>query len=191
MTKLTISCVSKTYADATEVLRAIRAIRNCAKRVVRSAAPSETVKSMLARTGSPSSITLGRLRLMAVRLAAIVLLPTASATAQPVDWSHAQLINVEMLDNKFIPDHLMFQHGMPYRLHLENRGKNLHEFTAPEFLATATVRDPGALANGGKDIVVQAGATADIYLEPRKAGTYPLACADHDWDGMVGEIVVK
>jgi len=25
----------------------------------------------------------------------------------------------------------------------------------------------------------------------RKAGTYPLACADHDWDSMVGEIVVK
>jgi uncharacterized cupredoxin-like copper-binding protein len=115
----------------------------------------------------------------------------ASAGAQPVDWSRAQPVNVEMIDNKFVPDHLTFQHGVPYRLHLENHGKNLHEFTAPEFLAAATVRDPGALANGGKDIVVQPRATTDIYLEPRQAGTYPLACADHDWDGMVGEIVVK
>jgi uncharacterized cupredoxin-like copper-binding protein len=73
---------------------------------------------------------------------------------------------------------------------LENRGKEMHEFTAPEFLAAAVVRDPGALANGGKDIVVQPGAIADIYLEPRKPGTYPLICADHDWDGMVGEIEV-
>jgi plastocyanin len=123
--------------------------------------------------------------------AALVLAAAANAGAQPVDWAHAQPVNVEMIDNKFVPDHLTFQHGTPYRLHLENRGKNLHEFTAPEFLATVTVRDPGALANGGKDIVVQPRGTTDIYLEPRKAGTYPLACADHDWDGMVGEIVVK
>lgn len=129
---------------------------------------------------------------MSVRLAtaALVLASATGAAAQPVDWSHAQPINVQMIDNKFVPDHLTFQHGVPYRLHLENRGKEMHEFTAPEFLAEAVVRDPGALANGGKDIVVQPGAIADIYLEPRKPGTYPLICADHDWDGMVGEIEV-
>jgi uncharacterized cupredoxin-like copper-binding protein len=126
-----------------------------------------------------------------VAAAALVLASASGAGAQSVDWSRAQPVNVEMIDNKFVPDHLTFQHGMPYRLHLENHGKNLHELTAPEFLANATVRDPDALANGGKDIVVQPRATADIFLEPRNAGTYPLACADHDWDGMVGEIVVK
>jgi uncharacterized cupredoxin-like copper-binding protein len=122
------------------------------------------------------------------RLAASVLL---LAAAPAVDWSRAQPMTVVMVDNTFEPDHLTFQHGTPYRLHLENRGKNLHEFTAPEFLADAVVRDPNQLANGGKDIVVQSGGSVDVDLEPLKSGTYPLICADHDWDGMVGEIVVK
>ena len=113
------------------------------------------------------------------------------AAAPAVDWSRAQPMTVVMVDNMFEPDHLTFQHGTPYRLHLENRGKNLHEFTAPEFLADAVVRDPNLLANGGKDIVVQSGASVDVELEPLKPGAYPLICADHDWDGMVGEIVVK
>ena len=129
---------------------------------------------------------------MRVRLAtaALVVASAAGAAAQTPDWSHAQAISILMIDNKFVPDHLTFQHGVAYRLHLENRGRDMHEFTAPDFLAEALARDPGALANGGKDIVVQSGATADIYLEPRKPGTYPLTCADHDWDGMVGEIEV-
>jgi uncharacterized cupredoxin-like copper-binding protein len=121
--------------------------------------------------------------------AALVAAPLLAAPA--VDWSRAQPMTVVMVDNTFEPDHLTFQHGTPYRLHLENRGKNLHEFTAPEFLADAVVRDPNQLANGGKDIVVQSGASVDVDLEPLKPGTYRLICADHDWDGMVGDILVK
>ena len=121
--------------------------------------------------------------------AAVVGAPLLAAPA--VDWSHTQPMTVVMVDDMFEPDHLMFQHGTPYRLHLENHGKDLHEFTAPEFLADAVVRDPNQLANGGKDIVVQSGASVDVDLEPLKPGTYRLICADHDWDGMVGDIVVK
>ena len=80
---------------------------------------------------------------------------------------------------------------MPYRLHLENHGKDLHEFTAPEFFADALVRDPALLANGGKEVVVQPGPKIDVYLVPMKPGTFRLICADHDWDGMVGEITVE
>ena len=32
---------------------------------------------------------------------------------------------------------------------------------------------------------------ADIYLMPLKPGTYRLICAEHDWDGMIGEIIVE
>jgi uncharacterized cupredoxin-like copper-binding protein len=113
------------------------------------------------------------------------------AAAPAVDWSHAQPMTVVMVDDRFQPDHLTFEHGDVYRLHLENHGKELHEFTAPEFFAAAVVRNPGQLANAGHEVVVQPGASADIYLEPLKAGTYELTCADHDWDGMVGHIVVK
>ena len=81
---------------------------------------------------------------------------------------------------------------MPYRLHLENHGKDLHEFTAPEFLADAhgarsgragerRQGDGGAARDGGRP----------VHLVPIKAGTFRLTCADHDWDGMVGEIEVE
>ncbi len=123
-----------------------------------------------------------------------ILALTPTARAQPganVDWSKATPINVMLLDDKFVPDHLTFHHAVPYRLHLENHGKDLHEFTAPEFFAASIVRDPALLANGGREVVVQPGASADIDLEPIKAGTYKLICADHDWDGMTGEIIVE
>ena len=120
------------------------------------------------------------------------LLLATAARAQPgVDWSKAQTIDLLMVDDQFEPDHLSFRHGVPYRLHMENRGKDLHEFTAPEFLADAIIRDPHVLANGGKEVVVQPGADVDVYLVPMKAGTFRLICADHDWDGMVGEITVE
>ena len=120
------------------------------------------------------------------------LLFATSARAQPaVDWSKAQTVVLLMVDDRFEPDHLSFQHGVPYRLHMENHGKDLHEFTAPEFLADALVRDPRVLANGAKEVVVQPGAEVDVYLVPMKAGTFRLICADHDWDGMVGEITVE
>jgi uncharacterized cupredoxin-like copper-binding protein len=120
------------------------------------------------------------------------LLFATSARAQPaVDWSKAQTVVLLMVDDRFEPDHLSFQHGVPYRLHMANHGKDLHEFTAPEFLADALVRDQRVLANGGKEVVVQPGAEVDVYLVPMKAGTFRLICADHDWDGMVGEITVE
>ena len=98
-------------------------------------------------------------------VAVAALLSAASAHAQPgVDWSKAEAVNLLMVDNQFVPDHLSFRHGMPYRLHLENRGKDLHEFTAPEFLADAVVRDPGALANAGQESwCSRAGSSTSIW----------------------------
>ena len=119
------------------------------------------------------------------------MLLSTSARAQEVNWSKAQPMAVVMIDNSFVPDRLTFQHGVTYRLHLENRGKELHEFTAPEFFAEALLRDPQQLANGANEAVVHPGDAVDVFLMPRKPGTYRLTCADHDWDGMVGEITVK
>lgn len=125
-------------------------------------------------------------------LCAVTLLPAAAARAAPAaDWSKPQIMRVQLVDDRFIPDHLTFRHGVSYRLHLVNTGKDLHEFTAPQFFAEAVVRDPAKLANGGQEVVVQPGETADIDLIPQRPGKYDLRCADHDWDGMVGSIDVQ
>jgi uncharacterized cupredoxin-like copper-binding protein len=115
----------------------------------------------------------------------------ATAAAPAVDWSKPRIVRVEMVDYRFVPDRLTFRHGVTYRLHLENRGKELHEFTAPEFFAEAVVRDLRKLANGGQEVVVQPGESADIDLIPQRPGHYDLSCADHDWDGMLGSIQVQ
>jgi len=120
-----------------------------------------------------------------------VLFMTAPRAATSIDWSKVQSISVLLIDDRFVPDHLKLQHGVPYRLHMENRGKDLHEFTAPAFLTSSVVRNPTLTANGGREVVVNPGKTVDLDLVPLKTGTFRLVCADHDWDGMVGEIVVE
>jgi uncharacterized cupredoxin-like copper-binding protein len=111
--------------------------------------------------------------------------PLASAAPKPV------LINVVMVDYKFEPDHLTFQHDVYYQLHLENHGKETHEFTAPVFFATADIANPDVLNREHAEVLMQPGDKKDVFLTPHKPGNYDLRCADHDWYGMVGGITVK
>ena len=98
---------------------------------------------------------------------------------------------VTMVDYRFSPDRLTFEHGVHYRLHLENRGKELHEFTAPTFFAAAKLDNPDALNRERTEVVVQPGESKDVYLTPGPPAAYDLRCGDHDWDGMVGGITVR
>jgi uncharacterized cupredoxin-like copper-binding protein len=99
-------------------------------------------------------------------------------------------VDVTMVDYRFVPDHLSFQHGVHYRLHLVNKGKQTHEFTAPEFFASAKIDNPDMLNREHTEIVMQPGDTKDLLLTPGAPGSYDLRCSDHDWDGMVGGITV-
>lgn len=113
------------------------------------------------------------------------------AAGPTIDWSSPQRVDVTMNEYHFVPDHLTFQRGTVYRLHLVNHGKELHEFTAPAFFAASTVRDTGALLNGGQQVAVSPGGSVDVDFVPNMAGQYGLICADHDWAGMIGYIIVK
>jgi uncharacterized cupredoxin-like copper-binding protein len=120
------------------------------------------------------------------------LLISLTLRAQAADkWAHPQIVTVVMVDNRFEPDQLTFKQGKPYELRLENRGKDMHEFTAPAFLKAATIEDKRMLTNGGTDIVVQSGKSVQILLIAPPKGHYDLTCADHDWDGMTGSIAVE
>jgi uncharacterized cupredoxin-like copper-binding protein len=100
-------------------------------------------------------------------------------------------MNVVMIDYSFEPDHLTFEHGVRYRLHLENHGKETHEFTAPVFFAAAKIDNPEALNRERSEAVVQPGESKDIVLTPGAPGIYDLRCGDHDWAGMVAGITVR
>ena len=80
-------------------------------------------------------------------------------------------VDVTMIDYKFVPDHLTFQHGVHYRLHLENHGKETHEFTAPIFFASAKIDNPDVLNREHTEIVMQPGDAKDVFLTPEKPGS--------------------
>jgi uncharacterized cupredoxin-like copper-binding protein len=104
----------------------------------------------------------------------------------------ADLVQVRLLDDRFDPAELVLEHGKPYRLHLENGGHEMHEFSARAFFHAAQVQNAAtALTNDGSEIVLQPGQSRDIDLVAPAAGSYELTCPDHDWDGMVGKIVVR
>jgi len=100
-------------------------------------------------------------------------------------------LDLIMIDYRFMPDHLTFQHGVHYRLHLENQGKETHELTAPLFFASADIDNPNVLNRERSEIVMQPGETKDVFLTAPRPGTYDLRCADHDWNGMVGGFTVE
>jgi uncharacterized cupredoxin-like copper-binding protein len=110
---------------------------------------------------------------------------TAAISADP------QTIELTMVDYRFIPEHLVFERDVHYRLHLENHGKETHELTAPTFFATAEIDNPSVLNHDRTEIVMQPGDRKDVLLTARRPGTYDLRCADHDWNGMIGGITVK
>jgi uncharacterized cupredoxin-like copper-binding protein len=116
-----------------------------------------------------------------------ILLAAQLAAAQP----KPVMMQVIMVDYSFDPDHLTFEHDVHYQLHLENHGKETHEFTAPTFLATATIDNPDVLNREHTEVLVDPGESKDLFLTPHRPGTYDLRCADHDWNGMVGGITVK
>jgi uncharacterized cupredoxin-like copper-binding protein len=115
----------------------------------------------------------------------------ALALAARADSSKAETVTLVETEYGFAPNRLTFRVGSAYRLHFENRGKELHEFTAPAFLKTVEIANPEALNPEGTEIVVQPGEEKDLYFVPKRAGRFPFICADHDWAGMTGDIVVE
>src|SRR5579864_3158476 len=66
----------------------------------------------------------------------------AAEAAAQVDWSKAESVTVVEVEYEFKPKHLSFRHGVPYRLHVENQGEEMHELTAPEFFRSALIKNP-------------------------------------------------
>jgi plastocyanin len=127
------------------------------------------------------------MKAIAARWSALIVVAVGccAATSAPVR------IDVKMIDYGFVPDHLTLEHGVHYDLHLENRGKETHEFTAPVFLAAAKIDNPQALNREHTEVVVEPGESKDVFLTAGAPGAYDLRCSDHDWTGMVGGIVVR
>jgi uncharacterized cupredoxin-like copper-binding protein len=133
---------------------------------------------------------LGLVVLLRVAIAAIWLVALAPTGAVADDWSDAQTVTVVTAEYSFKPNSLSFEKGVAYRLHLDNQGREMHEFTAPEFFKAIRIRDPKIVNADLTEIVIHPGETKDLYFVAQQPGSYKLICSDHDWANMEGEITI-
>src|SRR5579864_6657062 len=119
---------------------------------------------------------------MRAKLLAIITLAIAWAT--PAAAADARPVTVVASEYQFAPAKLAFRRGALYRLHLENRGKEQHEFTAPEFFKAVKLQNAEALNADRTEIELPPGSAKDLFFVPQQSGHYPLRCSDHDWAGM-------
>jgi len=115
----------------------------------------------------------------------------ASAQAAELDWSRAEPVTLITVEYAFEPNHLVLRRDIPYRLHIENDGRELHELTAPDFFKAVELRNPDALNREHTEIVLQPNEQKDLYFIAPQSGRYAMWCADHDWAGMTGDITVE
>jgi len=127
---------------------------------------------------------------LAPLVGALLLVALAPGNANAVDWSKAQTVSVVTVEYAFRPANLTFRKGVAYRLHIDNQGKETHEFTAPEFFKAIRIRDPKVVNADLTEIVVQPGEQKDLFFVAKQPGSYALKCSDHDWAGMVGGIAI-
>ena len=134
----------------------------------------------------------GRAPLFAGLAAAILVgafaAPGSGLAAEP---KGAKQVTVVATESKFTPNKLAFRRGIPYRLHVENRGKEMHEFNAADLFKSSKISNPAVLNPDKTELVLKPGEAKDLYFIPKKAGHYRLFCPDHDWAGMTGEITVE
>jgi len=114
--------------------------------------------------------------------------PTPTVAA---DRSPARTVTVVASEYQFSPAKLTFKRGVAYRLHIENHGKETHEFHALEFFKAVELGDPTVLNPDKTEIVIQPGEAKDLTFVAKRPGRYKLICSDHDWAGMTGAITVK
>jgi plastocyanin len=120
-------------------------------------------------------------------------LVAANAAAQPVDWSHATNVDVELSSFKFSPEVLHLKHGEAYALHFHNSAGGGHDFVAKDFFAHASLAPASQQAVAHGEIELHGGATADVTLIAPSAGTYEVHCSHfmHESMGMKGQIIVE
>jgi len=147
-------------------------------------------RTRAARSAGNSSLKV-RIEVRTAAAALLAFILGNALAADAVDWSKAVAVTVSLVDERFVPDKLVFKHGVPYRLRLENTGHHMHEFTAPEFLKAVTVRNPEVLVEAKNEVLLQPGEHKELYFVAPAPGKFELTCADHDWDGMTGNITVE
>ncbi|HEY9690495.1 MAG TPA: plastocyanin/azurin family copper-binding protein [Coleofasciculaceae cyanobacterium] len=98
---------------------------------------------------------------------------------------------------RFVPNHLEFEAGKRYKLHLSNNSPMKHYFTAKDFadgiwsqkVDAGNVEVKGAI----HELELRPNTVADWVFVPVRSGRYALRCTvpGHTEAGMTGELVIR
>jgi plastocyanin len=115
----------------------------------------------------------------------------ASAAMPDRTLDRARPINVMLSNFAFTPQMLHLKHGQAYRLHFVNQGSDSHNFSAPEFFATARINPADMSAVSSGKVELGKGESRDVRLVPA-TGKYNATCTHflHASFGMTGGITV-
>ena len=122
---------------------------------------------------------------MRALLFAFLLAAPALAVAQPAP----RTVEVRLSSFDFTPNEIRLRAGEPVTLHLVNSGRGGHNFSAPQFFASASGVS-GPVRRGA--VEVGSHGSADVRLTPAR-GHYRLRCTHslHTAFGMTGNITVE
>src|SRR3954452_18527249 len=84
-------------------------------------------------------------------------------------------VNVVLSNFAFTPQTLHLSQGRAYQLHFVNQGSDGHNFSAPEFFASAQVDPADAGTISGGKVELGKGESRDVRLVPA-AGRYNVTC---------------
>ena len=114
------------------------------------------------------------------------------------NWEAMQTVAVRMSEYKYEPAALVFKSGQPYKLVLQNVGKEPHYFTAPAFFKAVASRkvqsrDGEVKAPYFTALEVLPGGSLEFFFVPVTKGDFALCCTmkGHKDNGMVGTIKVE
>ena len=143
-----------------------------------------------------------------VAIAACVFLPGTVLAAEPQKGPTPVEVKVEVGTKgnalRFVPDHLVFERGVYYRLAIHNPSPQSHYFTAEALATHAFTRKVEVMNANGETLVEVHGVVHDLELQPGTTVAWyfypmtngqdlPLYChkEGHREHGMVGAITIS
>jgi len=132
-----------------------------------------------------------------MKFVAVLMLALLGATGQAMAQSASPIaitpIVITLADYAFTPGTLDLKAGGTYQMHFVNNGAKDHNFSAPEFFASAQIAsDDQAKVTKGV-VALGSGQSVDITVTPGQAGNFPVECTHfmHKMMGMHGNILVQ
>lgn len=147
------------------------------------------------------SLALGLGWFLGLWLAIGMIAPAWAAPATPLSQQPPIEVAVELGtaagELRFVPNHLEFEAGKRYKLHLSNNSPMKHYFTAKDFadgiwsqkVDAGNVEVKGAI----HELELRPNTVADWVFVPVRSGRYTLRCTvpGHTEAGMTGELVIR